>query len=118
MMHQFVLLFRMDISTPEAQPSQEQMKTYMQQWTAWIDTISSKGMLAEGGNHFVPIGKVIRPKNALSNKPYTVNNESLAGYIIILAADFDAALKVAERCPILAGDGTSVEIRQVAMLEN
>lgn len=117
-MNQFVLFFRMDISTPEAQPGPDQMKIYMEQWAAWIDTISVKGMLAEGGHHLLPTGKLLRPKNVVSNKPYTVNNESLAGYIIIQAADFDAAVKVAERCPILAGEGTSVEIRQAAMFEN
>lgn len=31
-MKEFVLLFRMDITNAEAQPTPKQMETYMQQW--------------------------------------------------------------------------------------
>jgi hypothetical protein len=104
----------MDITTKEALPSPEQMKLYMTQWIEWINDISDKGQLADGGNHFSRSGKVLRPKNVMTDKPYTVNKESVAGYIIILAENIDDAIRIAKKCPILQGEGTSVEIRELA----
>jgi hypothetical protein len=112
-MKEFVLIFRMDIITEEAQPSPEQMKVYMDQWMQWIDYIDGKGQLAEGGNHLSRAGKVLKPNNFINDGPYEVNKESIAGYIIIYAKDVDDAVAIATKCPILMGEGTSVEVREV-----
>jgi hypothetical protein len=117
-MKEFVLIFRMDITTKEAQPSPEQMELYMEQWMDWIGDITQADQLADGGNHFLPAGKVLRPKNNRSDGPYTSNKESVAGYIIILAKDMKEAIKIAQKCPILQGEGTSVEIREPATPES
>jgi hypothetical protein len=106
----------MDIKTKEAQPSPEQMKLYMKQWEKWINDIASQNKLVEGGNHLSTEGRVIRPKNVITTGPYVVNKESVAGYIIILAKNFDEAIKIAKDCPILLGEGTSVEVRKVASI--
>lgn len=111
-MKEFVLIFRMDITTEEIQPTPEQMKIYMTRWKKWINDISAKGQLATGGNHLSRSGRVLRPQNVMTDGPYTVNGESVAGYIIVLAKDMAGALSIAEKCPILQGTGTSVEIRQ------
>lgn len=116
-MKEFVLIFRMDIMTKEVQPSPEQMKLYMTQWMGWIKDISAHGQLAEGGNHLSKSGKVLRSKNVMSEEPYSVNKESVAGYIIILAKDIDDAVSIARKCPILQGEGTSVEVRETATPE-
>jgi hypothetical protein len=108
----FVLIFRMDITTEELQPSWEQLKVYMAQWAKWINDISAKGQLATGGNHLSRSGRVLRPKNMTTNGPYKVNGESVAGYIIDLAKDIEDAVRIAEKCPILRGTGTSVEVRE------
>jgi hypothetical protein len=113
-MKEFILIFRMDITTEEAQPSKEQMNIYMLQWMEWINFISDKGQLAEGGNHLSRHGKVLRPNNIINEGPYTINKESVAGYIIILAKDIDDAVVIAKECPILNGEGTSVEVREIA----
>ncbi|MDP4275967.1 MAG: YciI family protein [Bacteroidota bacterium] len=113
-MKEFVLMFRMDITSKDAQPSPEQMKLYMTQWMEWINDISDKGQLGDGGNHFSRNGKVLKPKQEELDGPYTKDNESVAGYIIIFAKNIKDAEKIAKRCPILNGDGTSVEIREIA----
>jgi hypothetical protein len=46
--------------------------------------------------------------------PYVLNKESIAGYIIILAKDMEDATSIAKKCPILQGEGTSVEVRETA----
>lgn len=38
-MKEFVLLFPMDITNKEAQPTNKQMESYMQQWISWINEI-------------------------------------------------------------------------------
>jgi len=111
-MKEFVLLFRMDITTKEAQPTGEQMELYMAQWMEWINDIAARGLLVNGGKHLSSSGKMIRRNNVISDVPYTANNESVAGYILILAEDMERALIIAEKCPVLQGEGTSVEIRE------
>ena len=116
-MKEYVLIFRMDIVTPEAQPSENQMTEYMTLWMGWIQSISDQHKLAVGGNHLAVTGKVLRPNDVISDGPYVSHNESVAGYMIILAKDEDDAIQIAKKCPILQGVGTSVEIRETATLE-
>ena len=111
-MKEYVLMFRMDITTREAQPSQEQMKLFMTQWMEWINYISASGRLADGGNHLSRSGKVLKPNNVMFDEPYTANKESVAGYIIVLGKDIGEAVLIAKKCPILQGEGTSVEVRE------
>lgn len=106
-----MLIFRMDILTEALQPTELQMKEYMNGWNAWIGEIATAGKLAEGGNHLLRAGRVLRPNGQSTEGPYVSKGESVAGYIIILAKDLDEAAGLAGRCPILRGNGTSVEVR-------
>ena len=113
-MKEFALLFRMDITSKSAKPTDKQMKIYMQQWMEWLNYISGKGQLADGGNHFSREGRVLKPKKKMIEKPYISDNLSVAGYLIIKAKDLGDATMIAEKCPILNGENTSVEIRALA----
>jgi hypothetical protein len=115
-MEEYVLLFRMDITTKSAQPTTSQMKVYMEQWMGWLDALSKNNRLGDGGNHFSTDGAVIRPGNKITKGPYAVSAESVAGYINIRAKNIDDAIQVASDCPILQGNGTSVEIRKLENL--
>lgn len=117
-MKEFVLIFRMDIVTKEASPSPEQMELYMNQWMEWINNIAARGRLAAGGNHLSESGAVLRPNNVLVQGPYESNKESVAGYILILAESLDDAVLIAGQCPILKGEGTSVEVREAETPES
>ncbi len=111
-MKEFVLIFRMDITTKEAQPTKEQMNIYMQHWMKWINEIKNNQQLADGGNHLSKQGRVLKPNNVIIETPHIADNNSIAGYIIILADNVDEATKIAKKCPILNGQNTSVEIRE------
>jgi hypothetical protein len=113
-MKEFVLLFRMDITNKEAQPTNNQMESYMQQWMSWINEIADNDQLADGGNHFSRQGRVLKPNNEIIEAPHIADNNSVAGYIIILADTLDEGTKIAKKCPILKGQNTSVEIREAA----
>ncbi|MZP31476.1 transcription initiation protein [Heliobacterium undosum] len=111
-MDKFLLLFRMDI-TEEAQPTPAQMEIYMQQWESWISGIAKEDRLA-GGNHLSNEGTVLRRNDVVQDGPYRADKESIAGYIIIKAMNFEEAVNIAKGCPILLGEGTSVEVRKIA----
>ncbi len=113
-MKEFVLLFRMDLTNKAAQPSKKQMEAYMQQWMSWINEIAGNDQLADGGNHFSGQGRVLKPNNEITETPHIADNNSITGYIIVLAKNLDEATKIAKKCPILKGQNTSVEIRETA----
>ncbi len=115
-MNEFILMFRMDITTKEAQPTPEQMEIYMKQWEEWINDIAIQNKLADGGNHLSSEGRVLKPNNVITDGPYTEKRESIAGYIIIKATNFDEAVVLAKDCPILQGGGTSVEVRKIVAM--
>jgi len=113
-MKKFALLFRMNITDSKKQPTPKQMKIYMQQWSTWINEIANNNQLAEGGNHFSRIGRVLKSNNQIIKTPHIAYNNSIAGYIIIFAKNLNHATKIAKKCPILNGQNTSVEIRETA----
>lgn len=113
-MREFALLFRMDITSPDAQPTPTQMKRYMTQWTAWLDSIDAAGSRLQGGNHFSPEGTVLSKGGIRSKGPYVAGQASVAGYILIETGTLEEALAIACRCPILENDSASVEVRETA----
>lgn len=113
-MQEFVLIFRMDITTPELQPSASEMEIYMTHWTEWINGIANTGRLA-GGNHLLPTGRILYPADIITEGTYQADNASVAGYIIVRCENMEEATSIAQQCPILNGEGTSVEIRMITM---
>lgn len=112
-MRRYALIFRMDIVSPEAKPSPAKMRQYMADWGEWIGWLQEQGRL-EGGNHLSPKGKVLRKGGVVENTPHVADAVSVAGYLVVSARDGRDALRLASRCPILDGDGTSVEVRELA----
>lgn len=112
-MENFILIFRMDILSPDIQPSAEQLKEYMKVWDMWIASISSQNRLI-GGNHLSVSGKVVNSTGEIIDQPFLGNNkESIAGYIIITANNYNEAILIAKECPILGSVGNTVEIRKI-----
>lgn len=111
-MDEFIVLMRLDLITKEAQPSPEQLKIYMQQYQHWVDGIVAQGKFGSGTGLSAE-GKVIKPNNVITDGPFAEIKESIAGFIIIKAGDFDEAVQLAKGCPILAGEGNSVEVRKI-----
>ncbi len=110
-MKTFALIFRMDILNN--QPTQEQMKEYEKLWLSWINEITANGKLAEGGNHFSRNGRVLHSAQRIEENPFTCDNLSVAGNILIKVDNLEDATLIAKKCPILEGENTSVEIREI-----
>jgi hypothetical protein len=111
-MEEYLILMRLDIITKDSQPSPEQMQEYMKMYHAWIDSVAAENKFV-GGKGLSTEGKVIGSDNIITDGPFAQIKESLAGFIIVQASDFDDATRLAKSCPILLGKGNSVEIRKV-----
>ena len=110
-MEEFILLFRLDIVNKEAQPSPEQLQIYMKQHYDWIGGIAAQNKFV-GGTGLSTEGRVLKANNVVTDGPFVEIKESIAGYVMIRADDFDDAVKISQGCPILQGQGNSVEIRK------
>lgn len=111
-MEEYIILMRLDLLTKDAQPSPEQMQEYMKQYRDWVSGIVAEGKFA-GGKGLSTEGKVLKPNHVVTDGPYAETKESLAGFIVIRAESFDDALRLAGQCPILNGEGNSVEVRKI-----
>jgi hypothetical protein len=112
LMNEFILLFRLDILTKEMQPSPEQLEIYMKQYHDWVGGIAAQNKFV-GGKGLSTEGKVLKSNNVITDGPFAEIKESIAGYIVIRAADFEEAVNLTRACPILNGEGNSVEIRMI-----
>lgn len=113
-MKDFLLVYRADNSAmPTVTPEQQQATT--QRWMDWIMGIAAEGKLADRGNRLTMSGKVLKPNNVITNGPFTEIKESIGGYSIIKANDYDDAVKIAKGCPGLTLGG-SVEVREVGQM--
>jgi len=110
-MDEYLILMRLDLITKEAQPSPEQMQVYMKMYQDWVGGIAAQNKFV-GGKGLSTEGKVIKSNHVITDGPYAETKESIAGYIMIKAKDFDEAVSMARECPILQGDN-SVEVRKV-----
>ena len=112
-MDEYIVLMRLDLITKDAQPTPEQIKGYMQSYHQWVDGIVAQGKFV-GGTGLSPEGKVIKPGKVVTDGPFAEIKESIAGFITIKAKDLEEAVKLAAACPILNGQGNSVEVRKIA----
>jgi hypothetical protein len=110
-MEEFIILMRLDLLTKEAQPSPEQMQVYMKMYQDWVGGIAAQNKFL-GGKGLSTEGKVLRSNNVTTDGPFAEIKESVAGFIMIRARDFDEAVSLAKTCPILQGNNT-VEVRKV-----
>lgn len=111
-MNEYLIIMRLDLITRDAQPSPEQLQEYMKQYHDWVTEIQEQGKFA-GGKGLSTEGKVIRHDRVVTDGPYAEIKESVAGFIIVGAESFDEAAAIAAKCPILGGQGNSVEVRKV-----
>ena len=110
-MEEFIVIMRLDLLTKDAQPSPEQMQVYMKMYHDWVGGIAAQNKFV-GGKGLSTEGKVLRSNDLITDGPYAELKESVAGFILIRAKDFDEAVSLARTCPILQGNNT-VEVRRV-----
>lgn len=111
-MDEFMLIFRHEDGKKVASP--EQIEHWMKQTMDWIGGIAAQNKF--GGGNGLPFegSKVVWHNNVVTNGPFGEIKETIGGYIIVKAESVDEAVEFAKGCPVLQGDGNSVEVRKIA----
>lgn len=109
-MNEFLLIFRRDFASKEAQPSPEQLQASLKQWQDWFGSIAAQDKLARPLQRWDGEGRIVKPNKTVINGPYAEIKEAIGGLIIVKANDYEEAAEIAKGCPILQLGG-NVEIR-------
>jgi hypothetical protein len=112
-MNEFLLIFRRDFASKEAQPSPEELQTSLKQWQDWFGGIAAQNKLARPLQRWDGEGRIVKPNKTVINGPYAEIKESIGGLIIVKAKDYEEAAEIAKGCPILQLGG-NVEIRMAS----
>ena len=111
-MEEFVLIMRHEDGKKLASP--EQMQTWMKQTMDWIGGIAAQNKFVAGTGLPFEDARVVRPNNVVTNGPFGEIKETIGGYIIVKANSVDEAVEFAKGCPVLQGEGNSMEVRKIA----
>jgi hypothetical protein len=113
-MNEFLLVFRRDYKTKEAQPSPGELQVHLGRWRDWLRSLDSQEKLARPPQPWEASGRVLKHDKSVTDGPYAEIKESIGGFIIIKAADYEEAVEIAKGSPILELGGT-VEIRMAVI---
>lgn len=111
-MDEFILIFRHEDGNKVASP--EQLQIWMKQTMDWIGTIAAQNKFSGGNGLPFDDAKVVRHNNVVTNGPFGDIKETIGGYVIVKANSVDEAVEFAKGCPVLQGEGNSVEVRKIA----
>ncbi len=118
-MNEFMLIFRHQDGHKVASP--EQMQIWMKQTMEWINGIAAKNKFV--GSNGLPFedAKVVTNKDSkkiVTDGPFGDIKETIGGYIVVKADSVDEAVEFAKGCPVLQGEGNSVEVRKIYKTDN
>ena len=111
-MDEYVLIMRHQDGKKIASP--EQIQTWMKQTMDWIGGISAQNKFTGGTGLPFEDARVVRSNNVVTNGPFGEIKETIGGFITVKADSVEEAVEFAKGCPVLQGEGNSVEIRKVA----
>lgn len=111
-MEEFVLIMRHEDGKKVASP--EQIQIWMKQTMDWIDTIAAQNKFISGTGLPFDDAKVVLTGNVVTNGPFGDIKETIGGFITVKAESVEEAVEFAKGCPVLQGEGNSVEVRKIA----
>lgn len=115
-MKEFMLIFRHQDGTKVASP--EQIQQWMKQTMDWIGSIAAQNKYVGGNGLPFDEARVVGHKGVVTNGPFGDIKETLGGYIMVRAETIDEAVEFAKGCPVLQGEGNTVEVRRVSGKES
>lgn len=107
-----MLIFRHEDGKKVASP--EQIQIWMKQTMDWIGGIAAQNKFSGGNGLPFEDGKVVWHNNVVTNGPFGEIKETIGGYVIVKADSVEEAVEFAKGCPVLQGEGNSVEVRRIA----
>ena len=111
-MEEFALIMRHDDGSKVATP--EQMQIWMKQTKDWIDGIAAQNKFVGGTGLPFNDARVVRTNNIVTHGPFGDIKETIGGFITVKADSVEEAVEFAKGCPVLQGEGNSVEVRKIA----
>ena len=110
-MDEYMLVFRHEDGSKIASP--EQIQAWMKQTMDWIGGIAAQNKFVGGNGLSFADAKVVHHKGVVTDGPFGEIKETLGGYVIVKAESVNEAVEFAKGCPILAGDGNTMEVRKI-----
>jgi hypothetical protein len=110
-MDEYALIMRHEDGGKIASP--EQMQIWMKQTMDWICGIAAQNKFSGGTGLPFDNAKVVWHKNVVTNGPFGEIKETIGGFITVKADSVDEAVEFAKGCPVLQGEGNSVEVRKI-----
>jgi hypothetical protein len=111
-MEEYALIMRHEDGSKIASP--EQMQAWMKQTMDWIGGIAAQNKFVSGTGLPFDNARVVRANKTVTNGPFGDIKETIGGLIIVRADSVDEAVEFAKGCPVLQGDGNTVEVRKIA----
>lgn len=111
-MDEFLLIMRHEDGGKVASP--EQMQVWMQQTMDWISGIAAKEKFVDGTGLPFDGACVVNSAKIVTNGPFGDIKETIGGFIRVRADSIEEAAEFAKGCPVLQGEGNTVEVRRIA----
>ena len=111
-MNEFVLIMRHEDGKKIASP--EQMQEWMKQTMDWIGSIAAQNKFVSGTSLPFDGARVVKSDKTVTNGPFGDSKETIGGFITVKAETIEEAVEFAKGCPVLQGEGNSMEVRQIA----
>jgi hypothetical protein len=109
-MNEFLIAIHRDLTSKQPSPSPEQMKEAIKPYQEWIAGIAAEDKLVGQPKRWDVDGRVISTAKHIHEGPYAEGTVSIGGLFLIKAKDYDEAVKIAKKCPIIKY-GAIVEVR-------
>lgn len=114
-MDEYVLIMRHEDGSKIASP--EQMQIWMKQTMDWIGGISAQNKFVSGTGLPFDDARVVRKTDSgkvVTNGPFGDIKETIGGFMTVKADSVEEAVEFAKGCPVLQGEGNTVEVRKIA----
>jgi hypothetical protein len=110
-MEEYALIMRHEDGGKIASPGQ--MEIWMKMTMDWIGGIAAQNKFVSGTGLLFDGAKVVR-YGVVTDGPFGEIKETIGGLIVVKAESVEEAVEFAKGCPVLGGDGNSMEVRRIA----
>ena len=111
-MEEYALIMRHEDGSKIASP--EQMQIWMKQTMDWIGGIAAQNKFVGGTGLIFDGARVVRSNKTVTNGPFGDIKETIGGLITVKAGSVEEAVEFAKGCPVLAGEGNTIEVRRIS----
>jgi hypothetical protein len=105
----YLLLFRGGANPEDMSP--EQMKATMNNWMTWMNGLKKRKQM-KSGQPLQDGGKLLSGSKGQKVAALSDTEDSIGGYLMIMAKNLGEATRIAKGCPIF-NNGGSVELRSI-----